>query len=210
MASLIRAPNFLNPATPRCGFCMVHHLDKIYLWGGLTQTLNLSEGPEAAYPEDSALPDIENPILDEYDIQDNSWHTHKTTDDIPDYGKGSTMVGYKNYLFLFGGWNEEDFANEVHRLNLDTFEWKIMEVGEGPGVTKPSPRYLTNAIVFESLMCVFGGTGPDIPETEIQPGAKYIELQQYGHNYGFGWNNEMFFFDLEKCKLKESKDIDSN
>lgn len=197
MASLIRAPHFLKPATPRCGFCMVHHRNKIYLWGGLTQTLNRQEDGNP-YPEDHTLPDTDDCILDEYDIQDNSWHCHKTTHDIPDYGKGSTMVGYDNYLFLFGGWNDEDFASDVHRLDLDTFEWKILEVGEGPEIVKPSPRYLTNAIVFKNLMCIFGGTGP-IPQGTIQRGAKYIELRQYDYDYGFGWNNEMFFFDLEKC-----------
>ena len=198
MASLVRAPSFTNPATPRCGFCMVHHQDKVYIWGGLSQVLN-TQG-EDVYPVDFTLPDTEDCILDEYDIEDNSWHCHKTTQDAPDYGKGSTMVGYENYLFLFGGWNDEDFTSAVHRLDLDTFEWKKLDVGESPGTTEPSPRYLTNAIVYRHLMCVFGGTGPPIPSERIQLGAEYIELRQYDFDYGFGWNNEMFFFDLEKCR----------
>ena len=151
------------------------------------------------YPVDYTLPDTEENLIEVYDILNSTWHSHETTGDVPDFGNGSTMVAYGGYLFLFGGWNEGEFSSEVYRLDVASFRWEHLHVGErGKGVVvKPSPRYRTEAVVFESTMCVFGGVGPD-PGAEIQPGAKYVELRQFNHSYGFGWNNEIYFFDLEK------------
>ena len=105
-------------------------------------------------------------------------------------------MGYGEHLFLYGGWNEGDFNGEIFKLDINSFEWKQLDVGDE---NKPTARYLTTAVVFESKMCVFGGTCPSKVTDKIQRGADYIELRQFDHSYGFGWNNEMFFFDLEKC-----------
>ena len=194
MASLVRSPIFAEDPTPRTGFSMVLHHDHIYLWGGYTQDLMMDKKKGEHYPVDLTLPDTEDNFMDVYDILGNVWECHVTTGDVPDYGNGSTMVSYGCHLYLFGGWNEGDFSSEVHQLDIETYEWIQLDV---QGMVKPSPRYLTEAVTCGHVMCIFGGTG--LPPEHIQPGAYYIELNQFNHSYGFGWNNEMFFFDLKKC-----------
>ena len=204
MASLVRAPLFLDPPEARTGFCMVLHQNNVYFWGGFTQELVEDTEKKEFYPVEDTLPNTDDNFMDVYSVVTNSWHRHETTaagddDEVPDYGKGSAMVAYKEHLYLFGGWNESDFTSEVHQLDIDTFQWKHLKIAEGPGVVKPSPRYLTDTVVFKSKMCVFGGVGSPIDDGTLQQGAKFIEFRQFEHSYGFGWNNEMFFFDLEMC-----------
>lgn len=203
MASLVRAPIFpaADPpvTTARSGHCLVLHDHHLYVWGGYTEEL-LEDDKSELYPVDVILPDTDDKFIEVYDVLGNTWDRHVTTNDAPDALYGSTMVGYKHHLYLFGGWDEDEFISEVYQLDVSTFEWKCLEVEvqDGLRVVKPSPRYMTPAVVFESTMCIFGGVGPDPGQMQIQVGAKYSEFQQFGNNYGFGWNNEMFFFDLEK------------
>lgn len=180
---------------------MVIHEQKLYFWGGYTQDLVQDDTNSTAYPEDKTLPDTEDNFMDVYDIASSHWERHATRGDVPDFGNGSTMVSYGDHLYLFGGWNEGDFTSEVYQINVTTFVWKHLEITQSANVVKPGPRYLTEAVLYNGKMWIFGGVGPP-PTTEnpIQRGAKYIGFVQYDHDYGFGWNNEMFYFDLDRRK----------
>ncbi len=201
MASLVRAPELVVPEflEERSGFCMVLIGNKIYFWGGYTQELMRDSETNKLYPFDITLPSTDDNFMDVYDISTSSWKRYKTTNDVPDFGYGSTMVAYRDHLYLFGGWNEGNFSAEVFQLDINSFEWKLLTVSDDEvGVVKPSPRYRTQAVVYDSKMWIFGGVGAAIDDNHIQKDAKFILYRSFSHDYGFGWNNEMFFFDLKR------------
>lgn len=200
MASLVRCPLFPDPPTACSGFCMVIHDNHLYLWGGHTQELFRDDEESPPYPCDLTLPNTEENVMEVFDVLTNSWDSHATTGDVPHFGNGSTMVAYQKHLYLFGGWNKGAFTSEVYQMDTSGYVWEHLVVRDDD--TKPTPRYLTNAVVFRSTMCVFGGVGPPIDPIRLQRDATYTGFSQYGNDYGFGWNNEMYLFHLEKRKTE--------
>ena len=182
---------------PKTGYCLAVIDHFMYTWGGHTQ--QLVEDPEVgAYPVEESLPNTDDNFIDVYDIHNKVWHQYATSGDVPDLGNGSTMVAYGHDLYLFGGWNEGDFSSDLYKFDTNTNTWELIVLADDQ--VKPSPRYRTEAVLYNHHICIYGGTGSLIEN--IQPGARYVELKQYSHNYGYGWNNEMYLFDIKKRELK--------
>lgn len=204
MASLVKLiPHDDGEGAPdaRSGSCVTVLDGKFYVWGGHTQLL-LEDPERGMYPVEITLPSTEDNFFDVYDLHKNQWQRLSSDGDVPDVGNGSTMVGYRHFLYLFGGWNEGDFSSDLYCFDTHTSTWKLVELSSD---CKPSPRYLTDAVVYGSNICVVGGVGR--PTTQPPP-AQYIEFVQYDHHYGFGWNNDMYLFDVNKSKCQSNWHVD--
>ena len=192
MASVVRVPRLTDPL-PRSGSCVAVVDHCMYVWGGHTQLLFEGDGDSGAYPVEEGLPDH---FINAYDIVHNTWLQHSISGDIPDLGNGSALIAFGHLLFLFGGWNDGDFSSDVYCLDTISNIWEIVALSDES--IKPSPRYLTGTVLFDDKLCSFGGVGPPVPN--LQPGATYTGYGQHGFNYGFGWNNEMFFYSINDSK----------
>ena len=196
--SLVRQPVFKDDSDipeARTGSCVAIVDQCMYVWGGHTQLLIDNT------PVEEILPNTDDNYIGVYNIHDNSWHQVPTTGDVPDLGNGSTFVAYLQQILLFGGWNEGEFSNDVYCFDTRDNSWKLIAVLDD--TAKPSPRYLTGAVLVcedsgSNKLCVFGGVGS--PIEKLQKGARYIGYRSHARDFGFGWNNEMFLFDIEKSK----------
>ena len=182
---------------PRSGSCVAVIDHFMYTWGGHTQQL-VEDPDRPPYPVDESLPNTDDNFIDVYDIHNKVWHQYATSGDAPDLGNGSTMVAYGHDLYLFGGWNEGDFSSDLYKFDTNTNTWELIDLADDQ--VKPSPRYLTDAVLYNHQICIYGGVGPPIDRSAIQQGAEYFGFQQHNHDYGFGWNNEIFLYDIEKSK----------
>ena len=108
-----------------------------------------------------------------------------------------------HYIFLFGGWNDGQFSSDMYCFDTSSNTWELVSLSDES--VKPSPRYLTGAVLYRGRIAIFGGVGP--PISNIQSGATYIGYSQYSHDYGFGWNNEMFLYDIQNSKWMFSRSI---
>ena len=159
--------------------------------------------------------------IDEYDLKEGLWrhrNTHaKSLDEFPLFGRGCNMVEINGNLYAFAGYNpklltQQDgtrqrhgvFANTVHCLNMETFEWKKLEPVDNVHI--PPPLYLCGTLAYNNKLCVFGGMirtrrqqpgdGETWTASHLQEGA---ECHQYGSVADKFWTNEYFEFDVNSC-----------
>lgn len=69
---------------------------------------------------------------------------------------GHTMVAYHNNLYVFGGTAESSVPNDLHRFDLETNTWSIVDVVNNSEL--PSSRLFHDAAVEDGSMYIFGGT----------------------------------------------------
>ena len=179
---------------PRTGASIAILDYKMYLWGGHTQFL-LEAGEDECCPIDEVLPNTEENFMDAFNILAKKWERYATAGDIPHVGDGPTMVGYEDCLYLFGGFNDGTYSGDMYKFNTLTHVWSIVELSDG-GAIKPSPRYRMDSVLYNGKMFIFGGVGPLVQS--LQDGAQYVSTQRYNRDLKYGWNNEMFYFDIRK------------
>ena len=65
-----------------------------------------------------------------YQFEHNLWTQLQTSgSDLISPRYGQSAVVFKDQLFVFGGYDNNSFAsNELFKLNLTTFEWKVVEI----------------------------------------------------------------------------------
>ena len=134
------------------------------------------------------------------------WSRQSTTgiedDSIPAVGNGSTLTYHcgTNSLYLYGGWNDEQFSSDMYRVCADdseVWEWEKVKL---TSPMQPSPRYLTAVLLHGDKICNFAGVGKPIIEGQDE-GAEFIYYEAHGRRYSFGWNNEYYEYDISSCKL---------
>lgn len=100
-----------NVFTYRYGHTVVAHGRDIFLWGG--------RNDEGACNE-----------LYKFDTTTYEWSRVRTKGQKPKSrdGHSATVVG--DHMYIFGGFEDETerFSNDVHRLNFNTLEWKLVQV----------------------------------------------------------------------------------
>lgn len=200
----------------RNGGCGVIFDDKLYVWGG--QTLDIEppdenlelEGDDEPLEIITSLPrpDDDNHPFDVLDLSRMTWNRQRTTakhaeredEEIPNFGLGSSLVldPEEECFMLFGGLNELQFDNKVHRIYPGVWEWDIIEPSTD---IAPTPRYLTGLIVHNNHLCVFGGVSGPLIQDGIDSGARYEPSHDTdGVEMDYGWNNEYFEMDLNTSK----------
>ncbi len=150
-----------------------------------------------------SLPRPKKPLFDVFDLTNLTWSQKETFGEpkvIPGVGNGSTLSYHRDThsLYLYGGWNDEDFSSDIYCVSMDTWKWEKVHMDEGD--IQPSPRYLTAVTVHGDKLCNFGGVGGPIrPNQDV--GAEYRVYVHGVRVYQFGWNNEYYEFDVKSSKL---------
>ena len=91
-----------------------------------------------------------------YSMKTSSWKQHKTKFHIPSCVVDSRSWLNGNQMFLFGGWNGEgNLSNDVHSLDLDTWEW----TQHSTTGNKPSGRMGHALWTIANNIIVHGGEG---------------------------------------------------
>ena len=126
-----------------------------YVWRGL--------GPA----EEATTIGIFNPTNEEWTLQ-------PTTGTPPPglWGGGCASIG--NDLYCFGGFNGSSYFNDLHKLNLETFQWSKVHL-KNDRTNWPTPKNGCGfAAINNTTLCCFGGyTGSE-------------------------WTNEFHLYDLQE------------
>ena len=203
----------------RNGGCGVIFDDKLYVWGGETldvllpdDDLELEEGEEPLEAveviENLPRPDDPEHPFDVLDLSRMAWSQQSTSakhpgeeddeippEEIPAVGLGSSLLldPEAECFLLFSGYNDLQFDAKVYRIFPGEWKWDILEPATD---VKPTPRYLTGAIIHDNRLCTFGGVSVPIRNGK-DPGARYVPKKEDGVVLDYGWNNEYFEMDLQ-------------
>ena len=181
----------------RTGAAMTIIGDKMLIWGGFTQEIE-GEGDDR-FPLNVTLPeeDDEDYPIEEYDITEKCWRRHKTTGkdgnetNIPAFGSGSVMVSMGGVVYLFGGWNDQEFSNNVFRFDPVGMEWEKLEHRDG---RRPVNKCFSGMVQHNGKLIIFGGIGA-AAAGQGGGGAQYITCHDSKVTYDYCWNNELHSFD---------------
>ena len=194
------ATNIPEVPTARTGAAMAIVDDKMFVWGGFTQEIE-GEGDDR-FPLNIALPeeDDEDYPIEEFDITENRWRRHKTSgkdgneENVPVLGSASVMTGMGGMVYLFGGWNNQEFSNDVFRLDPTKMEWeKLQSTGGSP----PACKCHGGMVTHQGKLVIFGGVGA----VGQGGGAQYITCHDSKIHYDYSWNNELHSFDPNTGKI---------
>jgi len=186
----------------RTGAAMTILEDKMFAWGGYSQEID-GEGDDR-FPVNVQLPDEEEevddyPAIEVYSITVHRWRRYKTSgkdDDesnVPAFGFGSVMTGIDGMVYLFGGWNDQEFSNDVFRLDPAKMEWeKLQPTGGNP----PACKCHGGMAIHQGKLVIFGGIGVK----KQGGGAQYITCHDTSVHYDYCWNNELHSFDPKTSK----------
>ena len=191
----------------RNGGCAAICRGRMYLWGGQTsrRTTTVEEyGSDSDESDEDIvvavnLPkeDDSNSVIDVYDISDKLWWHYPTHGDVPRMVLGSRMCVFGESLYLYGGWNRYDFSSDLYRLDLRTYEWKMVALSND---VKPTPVYLTTMMVYEGHIITFGGVGLRVTAEKLEEsGAEYHNVSNTPHPWGK--NNEYHEFSIKDSTL---------
>lgn len=93
-------------------------------------------------------------------------------------------------LYVFGGLDDEDYLNQLFRLDLEDFSWRQLST-----VNAPSARSYGGMVAHGESLVVFGGLGKNFIEEKekcISPeGAVAIKYDKFGGDFESYWNNSM-------------------
>jgi len=113
------------------------------------------------------------------------WSRPSVKGDIPGERDGHSAAIIGNYMYVFGGYEEsiERFGQDVYRLDLSTYTWKLLScVGE-----PPVHRDFHTATAIGQLMVIFGGRS-DLTGGQWQPPVNM------GPDY---YSNKVSYFDTD-------------
>jgi len=94
-------------------------------------------------------------LLYTFNTNTYQWSRPSVTGDIPGERDGHSAVIIGNFMYVFGGYEEiiERFGQDVYRLDLTSFTWKLLSCTGEP----PVHRDFHTATAIENLMVIFGG-----------------------------------------------------
>ena len=206
--------------TARTGAVLVAHDGRLYVWGGHTQVIE-GEG-EDRFIVDVELPDPDTgeSFMEVMDIETRYWRVIEVVSDlymqpilsfclywhrmwcrfptrgsVPQVGNGSVIAVVGAKLYLFGGWNDNNFSADIFVFDTASRAWECIETTQGGPVAK----YRTGMVAHGTKLYVFGGVGKPLNCTSMR-GATFIENRSFSFEFNYGWNNEMHEFDTKTSK----------
>ena len=113
------------------------------------------------------------------------WRKQETDGNCPVFGKGACSAIVGDHLYIFGGLDDEDYRNDLHRLHLEDFKWqKLSKIGA------PPERSYGGMVSHGECLIVFGGLGKK-PHAPSVRGAVTIRDDKFGGEFISEWNNFM-------------------
>jgi hypothetical protein len=147
-------PNLQFCPFQRYGHTVIAFGDLIYLFGGRN--------------DESACN-----VLFQFDTTTCQWSIPKVQGDIPAERDGHSACVVGAFMYIFGGYEEiiERFGQDVYRLDLRTFAWKLLICRGDP----PVQRDFHSATAIHGNMFIFGGRsdltgigmGPDFYSNKV-------------------------------------------
>ena len=126
-----------------------------------------------------------------YDVQTEQWTLTPTTGPPPPGLHNGGRAIITNNLYCFGGYGRSSRSNDLHKLNLETFQWSKVHpknsLSEQP-ICKVGCGLIT---VNERTIVCFGGYGSE--STNVQPGSTFTRIS--GSD---GRTNEFHLFDTQE------------
>ena len=122
------------------------------------------------------------------DLDSMEWRRISTRGQIPILGKGTVCGMYGCHVFVFSGLDDEDYRNDLYRLDLERLVWRKMPVHGVP----PCPRSYGGMVVHGDCLIVFGGIGKPLkasglPSSDL--GGEVIKDTKFGGEFESEWNN---------------------
>ena len=135
-------------------------------------------------------------VVEIFDPYSESWEQRQVEGNAPSPGTYSAAsASLHDDLFSFGGWDDRDYFNNVHRLDTKTWCWSQVSPQNADGA--PMPKYGCGMIAFRNSLVVFGGygvpQGPTEPQSFINGGG------------GLGWTNEFHIYNLLEGNMQKKQ-----
>ena len=126
-----------------------------------------------------------------HDVQTEQWTLTPTTGSPPPGLWNGRCAVVTNHLYCFGGWNGSSRFNDLHKLNLETFQWSKVHP-KNSSSEQPVCKVGCGLIaVNERTLVCFGGYASE--PTHVQPGSTFTT-----HIRSRGWTNEFHLFDTQE------------
>lgn len=92
-----------------------------------------------------------------FDTKTFTWTLPKITGEAPSAKDGHSACVIKNKMYVFGGFEyiSGQYSQDVHCINLDTFEWRYVYAKGKP----PCHRDFQTSVAYDDRMYIFGGRG---------------------------------------------------
>ena len=126
-----------------------------------------------------------------YKVQNEQWTVAPTIGPTPPrlWEGGCAIIS--NHLFCFGGYNGSSPINDLHKLNLGTFQWSKVLPKNNSSEQPICKKGCGLTAVSERTLACFGGYGCE--PRHVQPGSTFT--RDKGSD---GWTNEYHLFDIQK------------
>nr|XP_006632452.2 PREDICTED: kelch domain-containing protein 1 isoform X2 [Lepisosteus oculatus] len=176
-------------AGERSGHTAVADAGYVYVWGGY---VSIAEHG-VFYPSDEIWL---------YDVDSGIWQAHPMEGDAPPPMSGTCGCSLNGEMYIFGGYNDNGYTNQLYCVNLrsEEYTWKKVSYAEG---CQPTPRDKNSCWVYNDRIIYFGGYGCK-RFSEISDSTSFTvdEVSWVGEIF-WGWNNEVHVFDPQKLTWSE-------
>ena len=126
-------------------------------------------------------------VVEIFDPYSESWEQRQVEGNAPSPGTyGAASASLHENLFSFGGYDDRDFFNTVHRLDTKTWCWSQVSSQNADGA--PMPKTGCGMIAFRNSLVVFGGCGVTRGPAKRQ---SFIRSTTFS-----GWTNEFHIYNL--------------
>lgn len=133
-----------------------------------------------------------------------------------------SAVVWKDYMYVFGGWDGTESNNSLFKFNFLTHEWTKVTLKLGGGAVAPPCIRSHSSVVHENLLYIIGGYGPEghpaypycfdlvneqwhsLEQNKGGPCARSrLKTVVYGNNIYClgGWNRENYYNDFWRFNL---------
>ena len=135
-------------------------------------------------------------VVEIFDPYSELWEQREVTGDSPSPGTyGAASASLHDDLFSFGGHDDKQYFNTVHRLDTEKLCWSQVSPQNADGA--PMPKVVRVMIAFGNSLGVFGGYGVPRGPTEPQSFIKDTTFTD-----GRGWTNEFHIYNLSEGNMR--------
>ena len=128
-------------------------------------------------------------VVEIFDPYSESWEQRPVTGDAPSPGTfAAASASLHDDLFSFGGCDDSQLFNTLHRLNTKKLCWSQVSPQNADGA--PMPKAACGMIAFGNGLGVFGGYG--VPRGPTEP-QSFIKNTRFN-----GWTNEFHIYNLSE------------
>ncbi|XP_026526655.1 kelch domain-containing protein 1 [Notechis scutatus] len=174
-------PEEFGVAEERSGHCAVIDGNCLYVWGGYVSI----EENEVYLPNDE---------LWIYEIDSGLWSMHLMKGELPPSMSGSCGACINGKLYIFGGFDDKGYSNQLYHVNLRTkngiYVWKQITDFKGQ---PPTPRDKLACWVYKDRLIYFGGYGCR-KQNELSDCFDVHDAFWEGQIF-WGWHNDVHVFD---------------